>query len=59
MLDSAKSVISTALAIAAVLLILWVIGITTVKGTHGMGAVGAGISSVFKAAGELIGSIKF
>jgi hypothetical protein len=59
MLDSAKQVFSTALAIAAVLIVLWVIGVVNVHGAHGMTAVGAGISAIFKAAGELISSIHF
>lgn len=59
MFDGAKTVFSIASAIAAVLLILWVIGVMTSKGSHGMNAVGAGISEVFSAAGGLIGSIHF
>lgn len=59
MLDGAKSVFSIVSAIAATLLVLWLIGVMTSKGSHGMGAVGAGISEVFKAAGDLISNIHF
>lgn len=59
MFDSAKQVISIALAIAAVLVVLWVVGIMNAHGSHGMAAVAAGISAIFKAAGELLGSIRF
>ena len=59
MLDGAKSVISIAGAIAAALLILWLIGISTHHGAHGMAAVGDGIAAVFGAAGSLISQIHF
>lgn len=59
MFDQARAIFSTALAIGAVLFVLWVIGIVNVHGAHGMAAVGDGISAIFRAAGDLLGSIHF
>ena len=59
MLDGAKSVFSGTLAVAAVLVVLWVIGIVNVPGAHGMTAVGDGIAAIFKAVAELISHIHF
>ena len=50
---------SITFAVAVLLGVLWVIGIMNVKGAHGMAAVGDGISAIFKAAGDLLGSIHF
>lgn len=59
MFDSAKSVFSGALAVGAVLIVLWAIGIVNHPGAHGMTAVADGIAEIFKAAAQLIGSIHF
>jgi hypothetical protein len=55
MFDGARSVISTVLSIAAVFLVLAVIGVVNQKAPMGMGAVGDGIGDVFKWFGELLG----
>jgi hypothetical protein len=44
-------------AAAAVLLVLFVIGIINNKGTHGMAAVAAGLADCFTWAGQLIGQL--
>ncbi len=59
MLDGARQVVSIAGAIAASLLILWIIGIVNQPGVHGMAAVGAGLGEVFKGIGSLFGQIRF
>lgn len=59
MFDSARSVISTALAVAAALLVLLVIGIVTHPGATGMAAVGDGIGAVISGAISLISHVRF
>lgn len=57
MLGGFKQVMYYVGAAAAVLLVLFIIGIVNNKGTHGMAAVAAGLSDCFTWAGELIGQL--
>lgn len=59
MFNSAKRVFSGALATAAVLLVLWIVGVVNTPGARGMAAVGAGISAIIKAFVDLLASIHF
>lgn len=59
MFDGPIKVISTAGAIAVSLGILWLIGIATHHGSHGMAAVGDGIVAVFSGIGSLLSQIHF
>lgn len=58
-LDGAISVIRISLAIAAGLLVLWIIGVGNDPHAHGMTAVGVGLDAVFRALGDLLGAIHF
>ena len=58
MFAQARQIISTALAIGAVLLVLWIIGTVASHDTvHGLAAVGAGIHWVFTSFTTIISGI--